>query len=159
MILDCLHYFNANSIRSKYSIIYNWIILIFSPLFSLPWPIQEDFVLTQKFIILLFRQSSRSLFDLHGWCVLKQVCFHVETLQRLTVTTTSRCSWFHFTTSPSGETYEDQFTTFWKWLSWKLFFLTDDFLFWHSHINVKQKICSQQRQIWSMHISTFLFSR
>ena len=105
---------------------------------------------TQKFTMLLCRQSIESLFLT---CIvdpcLRQVYFHNEILQRVTITTASGSSWLHFTTSPSGETYEDQFSGFWKWLSWRLFFLADDFfLFWSFHINVKQKICSQKRQIY-----------
>lgn len=109
---------------------------------------------TQKFTILLCRQSIEGFFltCIVNAC-LGQVYFHIEILQRVTITTASGSSWFHFTTSPSGETYEDQFGRFWKWLSWRLFFLADDFLFWSSHINVKQKICSQKRQIY---ISVFL---
>ena len=85
---------------------------------------------TQKFTILLCRQSIKSLFLT---CIidacLGQVYFHNEILQRVTITIASGSSWLHFTTSPSGETYEDQFSRFWKWLSWRLFFLADDFFF------------------------------
>lgn len=112
---------------------------------------------TQKFAILLCRQSIESLFltCIVDLC-LRQIHFHNEILQRVTIITASGPSWLHFRTSLFGETYEDLFRGFWKWLSWKLFFLADNFLlllFWSFHINVKQKICSQKRQIY---ISVFL---